>query len=671
MGRRVYAADGWKPLQVWDGLATATKTAGIAGPSTVAASWAPTPTVTSASPGITVGTHLVRYRYLDSRTGYVSEASATYSLAAAGSQSAEFAINTSGSGNMIRSSDTKVDRIVVEMTLAGGVVFYKAGEVVQTASSIVVNISDDNLANQLLLWPDENQGAAAHLPPPIRAELLYHRGRLWTYGTVRYTTGTIAVTNGSPTVTGTATDWDVALGGGATGYRRAGGPYYLLVAGDARYYEVSSRGSATSLTLAENYAGSTLSGLSYTLFSADNRVFYSEAGYPESWPYAAFIQGPEQGRIRAAAGVLSGIAMYSLSSIDFFRFTDEPAADGAKRHVSSERGAVNARVVVVTEELAYALDRRGVHVFDGATPNHLSRPIDTLVGRINWTVEEKFHATYYPRLHAIRWWVALDADTVPKHYLQYDVGRQQWSMGEREVGVTCSALVPTTDGVRVLVGDENGYTWFDDEGETDGSDATPKLVVGSGSTTTVVQSATVLPTTGRGLAGVVAHHVRLAESRVISSNTSSAITVPAFSSAPIAGDVIQLGRVKAKLRPRALVFGGFPKRHKGKYLHVWFRPIADQRYFRVRVYRDYLGTAMTWGQIARLDPDSLAGCRAPVDADDTDWQVDASYAPGVVRIPLGDTSVRVTEVELEFRESDSRVEILGIAVDAIEQEAPV
>ena len=70
-----------------------------------------------------------------------------------------------------------------------------------------------------------------------------------------YRTGTIAVTNGSTTVTGTGTDFidAVPIGSG-------------LVGPDGRVYDVVSRASASTLTLGSPYLGSTASGQAYAVF---------------------------------------------------------------------------------------------------------------------------------------------------------------------------------------------------------------------------------------------------------------------------------------------------------------------------------------------------------------------------------------------------------------------
>jgi hypothetical protein len=71
----------------------------------------------------------------------------------------------------------------------------------------------------------------------------------------QYKTGTVSVTNGSATVTGSGTLWSGEI---------AAGDLFTIV-GDNAWYEVASVGSNTSLTLSANYAGTTGSGKSYAI----------------------------------------------------------------------------------------------------------------------------------------------------------------------------------------------------------------------------------------------------------------------------------------------------------------------------------------------------------------------------------------------------------------------
>lgn len=70
----------------------------------------------------------------------------------------------------------------------------------------------------------------------------------------KYSTGTVAVTNGSATVTGTSTVWLTSAKAGQT-FHISGG----------KYYHILSIASDTSLTLSENYAGTTAGTASYVI----------------------------------------------------------------------------------------------------------------------------------------------------------------------------------------------------------------------------------------------------------------------------------------------------------------------------------------------------------------------------------------------------------------------
>lgn len=82
-----------------------------------------------------------------------------------------------------------------------------------------------------------------------------------SYITPRYGTGTISVTNGSKTVTGTGTAWETA------GVKA--GDFICLGADEvdpgATWYEIASVDSETQITLLDEYAGSTSAGEAYTI----------------------------------------------------------------------------------------------------------------------------------------------------------------------------------------------------------------------------------------------------------------------------------------------------------------------------------------------------------------------------------------------------------------------
>jgi hypothetical protein len=76
-----------------------------------------------------------------------------------------------------------------------------------------------------------------------------------------YKTGTITVTNGSTTVTGSGTQWIANAGVGEA-----------LYAPDGRLYEITNIASDTSITIAPAYLGSTASGQAYTFVPSQSYI---------------------------------------------------------------------------------------------------------------------------------------------------------------------------------------------------------------------------------------------------------------------------------------------------------------------------------------------------------------------------------------------------------------
>ena len=81
-----------------------------------------------------------------------------------------------------------------------------------------------------------------------------------------YTTGTVAITKGSTTVTGTSTAWNTANAFSVNNVR-AGGK--IVVSGGFEVYEVSSIASDTSLTLTTDFVNTTVTAATYTYFEDD------------------------------------------------------------------------------------------------------------------------------------------------------------------------------------------------------------------------------------------------------------------------------------------------------------------------------------------------------------------------------------------------------------------
>jgi hypothetical protein len=646
---QLYVANGWDACKVWDGVSATLVNAGIA---SGGSDWAPSPS--SASGSVAIGVHLLRYRYRNSRTGYVSDPSKTYSATVSSStKKLTFNIGDSGSANIVRSTDSKADTIVVEMTAAGGTTFFEAETAAMTASTVAVDIGDDALAEMVLDYDDDGHGV-----PPACALVEEHNARLWLGGRVVHSSGTCSVTNGSTTVTlDNASLTDAIL------------TAYLAIDGDTKNYSIASKTNSSVFELGENYTGTTGTGKSYSIFWLESSiVFWSKPGYPESFDpdnYAIVLK-KRGDTLSAMKAYSSCMLLFGQHSIDEWRYTEDPA-DGMIRSCTDERGALNQQCVIEAHGRVFVMDKLGFYQWACPTPTPLSGPIDEMVPDVNWAQSDKFHGVYSPQEKCIRWFYCADSDTYPQNFFEFDLENNTWSTGRLGFGVRASAVVQTDNARRVLYGDRYGYTWYAGIGRTDGSHPDYTLVgtVGSGSTNQVIPiDEAGLYTTGDGLDGVELYWKEGEEAGVIQSNTADTVTLKsALSAVPDEGDTVYIGRIAGKLKTKAIALRRPDGRQENLYAHVFFVPTPSSRKAICRVYEDYSSTA-------KSDYAAKSERGVTYTASSDDIEIDLGNATGMVRIPLSSSASHVVELEFEFNEPDTAARILGVSVggEAVEAE---
>lgn len=102
---------------------------------------------------------------------------------------------------------------------------------------------------QIGIWPTPSSSS-------LTVTVVYKK-RVRDLSQADYTTGTVALTNGSATVTGSGTTFTAAMVGR---WINVTSP-----SGDGNWYEISGFTSATVITLKKTYQGATVSGASYTI----------------------------------------------------------------------------------------------------------------------------------------------------------------------------------------------------------------------------------------------------------------------------------------------------------------------------------------------------------------------------------------------------------------------
>jgi len=171
LGKYTYYSNGSDNVQTITTGTAATRDSGLTAPST----WV-IPAV-SGSGLLTAGTHKIRIRFQDSTTGYISDPSPTLSFVSAGDDTLSLVEPTAWEAD---DCEAHGDKVIVEMTTAGGTVFYDAEYENNTdTSTITVSISDLDLVVQQRRALGADTGNSA---PPNGSIFVEHKNRLFMMG---------------------------------------------------------------------------------------------------------------------------------------------------------------------------------------------------------------------------------------------------------------------------------------------------------------------------------------------------------------------------------------------------------------------------------------------------------------------------------------------------------
>lgn len=157
---RIYLTNVAQAVKVID-TSNVIRDAGIVAPSG-------TPTGGTAVGTSSAGTHLIRYRYVDSTRNRLSNPSTAVSVTSTAAQSVTISVTASG--------DSLVTGIQIEMTAAGASAFYIAATNANTTATATVALTDDLL---VLKVPTSINGDFGHAPPPQYRLMCENRQRMW------------------------------------------------------------------------------------------------------------------------------------------------------------------------------------------------------------------------------------------------------------------------------------------------------------------------------------------------------------------------------------------------------------------------------------------------------------------------------------------------------------
>lgn len=323
-----------------------------------------------------------------------------------------------------------------------------------------------------------------------------------------YTTGTISVTNGSATVTGSGTSWNTSTNAEV-------GEYIKLP--DGKWYKITAIGSDTSLTIEVSYQGSTLSGQSYTISpwgEVQGKLGSSTAPGSLVRPTPKYIENHinriwtlDGNTLRFSAldtsvteehfndwdtannaGAIiipsgdgdTGTGLYSLSNSLYvfqrnaiWRLYGNSPANFELRNVSNEVGLLDKRTLVEWNDVLIFLSDYGIYIFDGSNLKNISEDkVSTLID--SWANKTSPVATLWDNNYLIAY--TPSSATYNSEALVLNIKDQTWTKFTQIYASSFSTWGGGTDDNRIIIGSSNQgslYRW--DIGGNDDGHTIPTL----------------------------------------------------------------------------------------------------------------------------------------------------------------------------------------------------
>lgn len=569
---KLYFSNDYDPMKVVSRGDQVGYDAGIAEPATLV------PAIVQTGGLVDIGVHLIRFRFQDSRTQYISNPSIATAVTVASPATLTLAMG--GIGVI----DAKVDTFVWEMTTAGGSTYYRVQSVpAPNAGSLVISISDASL---IQLQPSQVYGDFGQEPPPRFSIVCEHRGRLFGWGT--------AVLNATATmVNGNTSQFFVGSPGPSSNGGNTWAGRLVSIAGDSVTYTTTSVGDS-GVTFTVPYAG-TSGTKAVTIYSAaPDQLYWSRPALPEAWDPLDWARRVFTGKSDFPAGMWSfydDLYLFGQRSVLRFQFTSDPAS-GRLIASQSDMGVWNQQCIVEADGNLYGWGRSGAWCIQGVDPDHISRPIDDTVSALLDTSQTaQIHAVYDPRERVIQWFFVANGQSLPTYSMALDVDRSTWSIRQYRQAITSSTqAVSGVNPLRAILSDANAYSWFLMDNVFDGLPSTMSsgiVTATVGSTASAIGTAQTLDTT-TGVYGAMLYRPSTGEAKLIQSNGATSINLATpLSSAPVTGEQLYIGSVPWSIQTMWWPGKGQAYKDRPAYLNVQFQPQSAAQVFSVQLFLDF------------------------------------------------------------------------------------
>jgi len=268
------------------------------------------------------------------------------------------------------------------------------------------------------------------MPPDYKRVAVQFQDRTWYLVDAVYDEGTVAVTNGSPTVTGTGTHFTSVMAG----------RYFYLRGGDKHYLIDSVNVEAQTLTLSANYGGVTASGKAYMVhpgLDQNNRAYFSEPDEPESVPTSqntlTIQENLKDDHDFLTGAIPGGSVLWALKDRHVYKITyvSQPQIDAVPR-LRFYRGCLSQACHTSLHGTHYLLDAKGPWRITPDEQSDDGFALPTLDffrdSRVDWGKARWWHVDADATRGIVRFWVTLagQGGTRPKTALCFHQGSGKW-----------------------------------------------------------------------------------------------------------------------------------------------------------------------------------------------------------------------------------------------------
>lgn len=660
-GGQIYAVNGIDSPFVWNGVASAVRNWGIAAP--------PAPAAGATSGTGLTGTYYYQITWYNENTGEYGEPLAAtlgpFTLANQG-----YTVNRPSTAGI----DSQITHWRLWRTTAGqSSTFYKVVDTVIATASYTDSTADSVISAGALMSISDDVNL--HYRPNGKYPFLkFYKGRHILTGSRLESTGTVTLTNAANTVAGAGTNFRASH----VGQR-------LYATGESVFYTIATVTNATTATINGTYAGTTGAGKTFRLVPArPSDVAWSQADSESFGSLSSAGVFPADGDFITGIEVVgTTLCIFKRSHVYSFDFATNPdplTGSGNLSLVLSSRGLVRQECCVPVGQTAFCLDAQGIYEFDGASQEQpidmairrLFQPDDEIPAayRVSRDYSDQWHGVYDQKTDSVVFFVTTGTETVPQTALRYSRERQQWTIDKFNQGVKASCQARDSVGeYRAWVGDSNKWVWaLSGTRQCEGnSSGTLEGTATAGGATSLTDAGAAFYTTGNGLAGVyvtILSGTGAGQSRLITSNTGTVLTVSAWATVPDTTSTYAIGAVESIWRS-VWHFIEPDSANQAKGCTVLFLPGSSARNVKARFYKDFSSTPIkTWRVAQSKDGVSIPSTATGTNGDG--WiLLNASRAEGRCRITFPEPMSTCFSVELSFLGANKPILLRGYDLESV------